>query len=382
MTFDKKNIRLILFVIFISTLFFWGLQHFKTVADSIMVFFGILTPFIMGGAIAFIINVPMRQIEKHLFNKKTKFQKLKRPVAYILTLLSVIAVLALALFVIIPEIVNTIETMSQQVPGTFNAVKKFIDNLVKSAPETAEIIKGLNLNFDELTKQAISILQNSASGLLNISVGLVSKIVGGTVNFIIGFIFSIYLLFQKEKLSRQAKQVLYALAPTNVADKTVYVMKMANSTFAKFISGQGLEALIIGGMFFIAMSLLRFPYALLVSVLIALTSLIPIIGAFIGCIIGALLILMINPFRALLFVMLFFVLQQIEGNLIYPHVVGGSIGLPSIWVLFAVTVGGGLFGVVGMLIFIPLCSIFYTLFTDLVFDRLKERKISPQKWET
>lgn len=381
MTFDKKNVKTILFFIFSAVILFWGLQRIGKLWSGLVAVTEIIKPFLLGGAIAFIVNVPMRNIENFLFRKNKKLKKLKRPVAYLLTIVCLLVVLALALFVIIPEIAKTINMLAQQVPVAYGAVKKYIDNLMVSAPEIAKTLKALNINLDEFSKHLISIMQNSASSLLNMSVSFVGGFIGGTVSFVIGFVFSIYLLFQKEKLARQAKQVFYAILPSGVADRLIYVLKMSGETFSKFISGQCLEAVILGVMFFVVMTIFRFQYALLISVLIALTALIPIIGAFIGCIIGAFLLLIVNPLQALLFVIVFLVLQQVEGNLIYPYVVGGSIGLPSIWVLVAVTVGGGFFGVVGVLIFIPLSSVFYSLFREFVMEQLEEKKIPSSKWK-
>ena len=211
--------------------------------------------------------------------------------------------------------------------------------------------------------------------------GLIGGVVSGVSTFVIGLIFSFYLLMQKEKLARQGRQVLYALLPERKADHALDILRLSSRTFSSFLSGQCLEAVILGTLFVIAMTIFRMPYALLVGVLIALTALIPIVGAFIGCAVGAILIAITDPWKALMFIVLFLVLQQIEGNLIYPHVVGSSVGLPSIWVLAAVTLGGNLMGIVGMLFFIPLCSVLYALFRGYVQKRLVEKKVPARKWK-
>ena len=208
-----------------------------------------------------------------------------------------------------------------------------------------------------------------------------SNIIGALVSFFIGFVFAVYILMAKEKLAGQGRQILYAFLKEQTADKVLYVLGLSSKTFSKFISGQCLEACILGLMFFVTMTIFGLPYAMLISVLIAFTALIPMVGAFIGCAIGVLLILMVSPLKALIFLAMFLVLQQIEGNLIYPHVVGGSIGLPSIWVLVAITVGGNLMGVAGMIIFIPICSVLYALFRLYVKNRLAENNVSPEKWQ-
>ena len=194
-------------------------------------------------------------------------------------------------------------------------------------------------------------------------------VVSGVSTFVIGLIFSFYILLQKERLARQGRQVLYALLPESWADKTLEVLRLSGRTFSSFLSGQCVEAVILGALFVAAMTVFRMPYALLVGVLIALTALIPVVGAFIGCVVGALLIAVTNPWQAVGFVVLFLVIQQIEGNLIYPHVVGSSVGLPSIWVLAAVTIGGGVLGIAGMLLAVPLAAACYQMLRDDVSRR-------------
>ena len=207
-----------------------------------------------------------------------------------------------------------------------------------------------------------------------------SGIIGGVTNFVIAFIFSIYLILQKEKLGSHVKQTLYAILSEKHADLLVYVGRLSNKIFSSFLSGQCIEAVILGTMFFVTLSIFRLPYAVLIGVVIAITALIPIFGAFIGCAVGAYLIVMVDPMQALWFLIIFIILQQLEGNLIYPYVVGGSIGLPSLWVLFAVTVGASLFGVAGILLFIPLCSVLYSLFRDFIKNRLKKKSVNQWKW--
>ena len=244
-----------------------------------------------------------------------------------------------------------------------------------SPKEEEEYIKGINIDWSALLQSVASFLTDGTKGVISGGIDAVSGIISGVTTFFIGFVFSIYVLFQKETLVRQLKKVMYALMPEQTNKKILEVMHIADTTFSNFLSGQCLEACILGSMFVISMTILRMPYAVLIGVLIAVTALIPIVGAFIGCIVGALLICMSNPLQALAFIILFLVLQQIEGNLIYPHVVGSSVGLPGIWVLVAVTVGGSLFGVAGMLTFIPLCSVAYALFRVYINRKADEKSV-------
>ena len=222
---------------------------------------------------------------------------------------------------------------------------------------------------------------SGAGSVFSYTMSATMMVINGVMTFFIAFVFAIYILIQKETLGRQFMKVCNALLPKKAVEKITHICALSHRTFSRFITGQCLEALILGSMFFVSMAVLRLPYALLIGVLIAFTALIPMVGAFIGCGVGAFLILMVNPMQALFFIGLFLVLQQIEGNLIYPHVVGNSVGLPSIWVLFAVTVGGKLMGIAGMLIFIPLTSVLYSLFRDWINQKasLKAKQKQPRK---
>ena len=221
----------------------------------------------------------------------------------------------------------------------------------------------------------MGMLGNGAGNVMNTTFNAVSNLVGGVGKFFIAFSFACYVLFQKEKLHVQVRKVFFAFIPKRKAEAALEICSLTYKIFSNFLTGQCLEAIILGCMFVVTMTILRMPYALLIGIIIAFTALIPIFGAFIGCALGAFMIFMVNPRQAVVFVIMFLVLQQIEGNLIYPHVVGNSVGLPSIWVLAAVSVGGNLMGVVGMLIFIPIVSVIYTLFREIVYLELKKHKI-------
>ena len=228
-----------------------------------------------------------------------------------------------------------------------------------------KLVDQVQFNPDQAIKWGISLLGNGAGNMMNITMSAVGSIVSGLAAFFVAFSFACYVLFQKETLQVQIRKVFFAFLPKEKADAFLKVCSLTYQTFANFLTG----------MFVVILSILRMPYALLIGILIAFTALIPIFGAFIGCAVGSFLIFMVNPKQAILFIIVFLVLQQIEGNLIYPHVVGESVGLPSIWVLAAVTIGGNLMGIVGMLVFIPLLSVFYTIFREFVYLRLKKKHI-------
>ncbi len=381
MELSKQTRRHLVEIAAAVVLLYCGIEHFDVVIAAFRFVTGLLAPFLIGGAIAFILNVPMKRIEKCLFVKNKKREKLKRPLAYLLTLVCVIGVIALALVVVIPELGNTVKLLITQIPAAFSGMQEWLDAVPEKWPWLGPAIEDLNIDWSSISEAAVGFVQSVASGIVSSGVGVFSGIVNGVTTFVIGFTFSIYVLFQKEKLAAQGKQVMYALFPDRITERVLSVAGLSNQIFSSFLSGQCVEAVVLGTMFVISMTIFRMPYAMLTGIVIALTALIPIFGAFIGCVVGILLIVMVSPVQAVWFLVLFLVLQQVEGNLIYPHVVGGSVGLPSIWVLAAVTLGGNLFGILGIILFIPLCSVIYALFRDFIKQRLKERKVPADKWK-
>ena len=381
MEWNKQNIRSLLLVICGGVAFYVALQNLGAVVLGLRWLMGILSPFLLGGTIAFILNVPMRAIERQLFPRKRRGGKLRRPLALVLTLLAVIGVLTLAVCVIGPGVGDASRSVVEQIPTAMERLEEQLTLLETYLPQLEAFIVDLNVDWTALSQKMIALAKGWGGNLISTGGGLIGGVVSGVSTFVIGLIFSFYLLMQKEKLARQGRQVLYALLPERKADHALDILRLASRTFSSFLSGQCLEAVILGTLFVIAMTIFRMPYALLVGVLIALTALIPIVGAFIGCAVGAILIAITDPWKALMFIVLFLVLQQIEGNLIYPHVVGSSVGLASIWVLAAVTLGGNLMGIVGMLFFIPLCSVLYALFRGYVQKRLVEKKVPARKWK-
>lgn len=333
-------------------------------------------PFILGAAIAFVLNVPMRRIESSLSHVLKKGSRLLRPVSMALSILLVAGVLFLVMFVVAPQLVRTLLGLQSSIPVFFGEVRQWLEQLFAENPQILINMEQIQIDWQQLFNDSLKFLKNGAGSMLDTTFSAAISIVNGMSTFLIGFIFSIYILLQKEKLIRQIKKLLAAFLPERTVEGIVRIAALTSRTFSNFFTGQCMEAVILGSMFFIVLVVLRLPYALLIGVLIAFTALIPVFGAFIGWAVGAFLMLIISPMDTLLFSVVFFTLQQIEGNMIYPHVVGNSVGLPSIWVLVAVTLGGSMMGVVGMLIFIPLCSVLYTLLRDTVNERLKRRKLS------
>ena len=379
MNLNKENMRKLRELILFTVIILIALWNYRLLFEWAGAAFRIILPFLLGGGIAFILNIPMSFLEEKIFGNrhlkdKKIVKKLARPVSLILTLAIVIGVVVLVMFVVIPELTRTVISLGRTIQTFIPEAQEFLEEIFTDNKEIGAWLAELNLDVDKLTDQAVSFFQNGAGDILNSTMSAIGSIVSGVTTFVIAFVFSCYVLLQKEKLSVQVKKVVYAFFPERRCEWLFEVAGLASKAFSSFFTGQCVEALILGCMFFIVMSILNMPYTLLVSVLIAFTALIPIFGAFIGCFVGAFLILMVDPMKMLVFVVTFLILQQIEGNLIYPKVVGSSVGLPSIWVLAAVSIGGSLMGIVGMLIFIPIVSVVYTLFKASVYKHLRKKR--------
>lgn len=379
MELSQATVKRIRELIVFAALVVVALWKYEVVWKILVFAWKILFPFVLGGAIAFVINVPMSFLEKKMFSDKEmrggKKQKLARPLSLITTLLLVVAVIVLVLFGLIPQLGETFSNLGSNIAAFLPKMRSWVGTFTHENEEIMMLVNQIQFEPDQIISWALGFLGNGAENVMSTTVNAVSTVVSGFTTFFIAFSFACYMLFQKEKLHLQSRKVLFAFCRRGRAEAVLEVCSLAYKTFSSFLTGQCVEALILGTMFVATMSLLRLPYALLVGIVIAFTALIPVFGAFIGCALGTLMIFIASPKQAIIFVVLFFVLQQIEGNFIYPHVVGGSVGLPSIWVLAAVSVGGSLMGIAGMLIFIPLVSVVYALFREVVYLKLKKQGI-------
>lgn len=378
MQLDRKTIRTILLMVSFCIVLFWALHNPAVVGGMLGRVWRLASPFVMGASLAFILNVPMAAIEKKLPKKVTRF---RRPAALALTLLAVLAVLALVLLLVIPQLTRTIASIGARLPDFWADAQVWLADMMVRYPVLQEWVStSLITDWQGALSAAADWVKNGGFALVGDAATAATGIVMSFVNFFIGLVFALYLLACKETLTRQAKMLLFAWAPAEKAEKAVEVARLTSRTFSKFLSGQCLEACILGGLFAVGMLLCRMPYVTLVSVLVAVTALIPVFGAFIGCFVGAFLILVQNPIQAVWFVVLFLCIQQIEGNLIYPKVVGNSVGLPGIWVLMAVTLGGSTMGVLGMLVMIPACSVAYSLLRTATRRKLREKGVEREKY--
>lgn len=378
---NKKTLKSIFALVVAGIVIYWLLHETERARAVYDLIKGILSPFMIGAGIAFVLNVPMRAYEGVL--KGIKKEKLRRLVAVILTFVSVALVLTVVFLLLIPQIITTVESLVPTLQSFIGNIDTKVRQLLADYPEVTDwIVENTdmeNLDLASIAKQALSVLKNSFTMIVGGAFSAIGSVAGALIDIVIALVFAVYALFQKETLARQGRKLLYAFLPEKIADNIVRVLRLSNATFSNFLSGQCVEVCILGCMFAIGMSILRMPYIPLICVLIAITAFVPYVGSIIGCSVGAFLILVTNPMQAVWFVVLFLVIQPVENNMIYPKVVGESVGLSGMWVLVAIAVGGELIGVAGMLLMIPVASVIYTLLQEYTNKRLATVDIDPEK---
>ena len=358
-------------LVLVAILSYWGINNLDKITSFLTNIYNVLFPFILGGVIAFILNIPMSFIEKKLKNNFNLKKNFIRGISIMLSLLLFSIVVLFVAFLLVPELIENIQLLISNVPILFENVENFAIELLDKYPDIQLQIKDFFNNSGNLGNILTSVLNY----FLNGAIGFIGNFISGMVTIFTALVFSIYMLSQKEYLVRVSKKIIYAITSKEKADKCVDIGNLANKTFSKFISGQCVEAIILGSIIFVVCSILRFPYALVISVLTSITALIPIFGAIIAMCVGAILIGINSPLQAILFIAVYQIVQQIENNFIYPKVVGKSVGLSPMWTLLAISVGGSLFGIVGMILGLPLASVIYVLVKEIINNKLNEKKI-------
>ena len=364
----KKIGKWIIGIVAVCIVIFLGLQNIDAVANATSWCMGLISPLILGFAFALILNVPMSFFESHLWakTKKKGLQKLRRPIAFIISLVVIIGILVGVVWLVIPELIEALKVIVQSVINYINQLSAM------SEAELAELPFGnalLSVDWDKLLDGLQSWLKNQGGNIVNTAVGTVGSLVGGIFDFFISFVFAIYILFSKDTLKKQASRLILVWLPKNFGEWSIHAVSVLGKNFKNFVSGQSLEAVILGVLCMLGMLIFGFPYAPMVGALVGVTALIPVVGGFIGAGVGAFMILTVDPLKAVLFLVFIIVLQQIEGNLIYPRVMGSRVNLPGMWILAAVTVGGGIAGPVGMLLAVPLASTIYVLVREATQNR-------------
>lgn len=381
MELDKKQIKTLILGVMGCIVLYWVLNDMERVKSILSAGLMIAQPFLVGACIAFILNVPMRAIERQV--KKIPNLPADRTISILLTLTVVGLVVTLVFQLLIPQVRETAEIIAQQLPPFIERMEGMIRRFLEENPqiqqwlwENTDLEK---LDWGALAQQGIDLVGETLGKVLGNTVGLVKSFISSIWSIIVSVIFSLYCLSNKEQLSRQGRRLLYSLLPERWSDEIIRIGRLSNSTFSNFFAGQCIEVMILGCMFAVVMTILKMPYVPLVSVLVAVTAFVPIVGAWIGCVLGAFFIMVNDPMQALAFVVMFLILQQVENNLIYPRVVGTSVGLPSMWTLVAVSIGADIMGVAGMVLMIPVCSVLYTLLREFTADRVRIKGIDPDK---
>ncbi len=370
----EKNKKPIMELILFTVIVIFAFINISYIWIFIKYVIKIFMPFIIGAMMAFVLNVLLNVVENKIFKKlnqkNTKtWQKIKRPISLVTTFIMIIALIALILGLIIPQLKNTVELFTEN----FDSYKTESVELLEKVGIKQENINELNKNLENIKEEVTNYVNENKNEIMQTTVGVATSVFGTITSIVLGIVFAIYILLKKEDLTRQFKKLTKAYLPEKKQKTLEEISSLSNKTFGNFVSGQCLEALIIGILCFIGMLILQIPYAATISVLVGFTALIPVFGAFIGTAVGAFLILMVDPGKALIFIIFIIILQQLEGNLIYPKVVGNSVGLPGIWVMVAVTVGASIAGILGMLLSVPICSILYSIVRTKVNNRIDQK---------
>ncbi len=389
MELNKENVKKIIMILAAAFLMLWAVINYQKVFTFAKYLLILLNPLIIGIAIAFILNVCVRSIESRLFRPLDAhlgriWNKARRPLSILLSIAFVTGIIVIITTMIVPEIRNAGKMLITEFPGYWNNLQNMINDLTARFNLEDIVLPSLDINDENVSETLKKLMHsdisdkvfNTALDMTTSVIGVTASVITVTFNSIMGMVFAVYILFRKEILARQAKQIAYAYLPRKAADEALYIARLSNTMFSKFVTGQCTEAVIIGVLCFLGMTIFKMPYAPMISVLVGFTALIPVFGAFIGTAIGAFLILMISPVKAFWFIIFIIVLQQVEGDLIYPKVVGSSIGLPGIWVMLAVIVGGSSGGVLGMLVSVPISSVLYCLIGRSAKGRLEKRNIT------
>lgn len=379
MELNSKNIKKILFIILFGVVAFAAFQNFGRVLDTLQWFFWLFSPVITALCIAFVLNVLLSALETRVFkfmdNSKRRFvKKSKRPLCIVLTYLIAFAIIVLIIAVVIPDITATVVSLAERLPSFMNEAKVWIEDTLEKFNLSQDLVPNIEINWSGVGSTLKDILISNSNRIFGDTVNITTSVISGVYNTVFSLLISIYILAQKERIGRFIKRFMKAFLPEKAAHTIFYVADKTYTSFSRFISGQLTEAVILGVLCFIGMTIFRFPNAAVISIFIGAAALVPIVGATIGAILGFLLIVIVSPIKALLFIVFFIVLQQLEGSLIYPKVVGKSVGLPGVIVVCAVLVGGNIGGILGALISVPTCAVLYVLLREAISKRLSAEK--------
>lgn len=377
---EKQDIKRYIFIAFLAIMVCVTVQNFSVCTQLFALLLSSLKSLFIGFSMAYIFNIIMNFLEKHLFSKKCTgiVAKIRRPTCIICTLAIIISIIILVIRIIVPEMVTAFGVLYDEIPSSFTTARDYVTLKLKEYPDIQKEISSLEFDWTKIAEKASKILTSGLAGILSSAMGIIGGLTSTITNIVLGIIFAIYFLFRKDKLLGDINRIRRAYFNKNFNRKSTIVLKTANETFQSFFVGQFIEAVILGSLCFIGMMILKLPYAAMSGTLVGVTALIPIVGAFIGAGVSSFIILTVSPAKALIFLIFLIILQQVEGNIIYPKVVGTSVGLPSLWTLAAVTIGGGLFGVLGMILGVPLAGTIYKLSFKVLEKKESELGITPE----
>ncbi len=380
MELNSKNIRKILLIIFFGTLIFSSIQHLGILASALARVVDIFSPIIAALCIAFVLNILLTALETKIFKfmdkaKKPFISKLKRPICLILTYLLALGLVSVLILVIIPDIIETITYLAEKMPAFVMDAKNWTEGLLHRFNLEQANIPDITINWKSAANTIISWISGSSDKIVNSAVNITTSVFAGVFDTIFSLVISVYVLAQKEKIGEFVKRTLNAFLKPKTTGFIYHISSKSYDLFSRFIGGQLTEAFILGVLCFVGMSVFRFPNALIISVFVAVTALVPVVGSTVGALIGFLLIVITDPLKAVLFVIFLIILQQVEGNLIYPKVVGKAVGLPGVLVVSAVLVGGNIGGVLGTLLAVPTVAVFYALLREMIEFSNKDKDL-------
>ncbi len=387
MEFNRKNMLRVFFLAACIILFYLAFQHLDIVFGFLNWLVGVMTPFIIAGCLIFFLNVPLKAIERHLFRPKngkpvSKIkEKARRPIAIVLSIAIFLAVIVIFLVIIIPEIGKSLARIAENIPRTLENIQNWLTDVGEQENYFSQLINGLEIDWKSITTNVVNFLKDNSATLVTSAFSVVSSLISTLVNVVLGFVIAIYVLMRKEKISSDMKKLIYATLPIKVADFIVEVGHITNKSFYNSITGQMIECLIIGTLTALGMTILGLPYAALGGVVVAVLSWVPMFGIYIGTGVVCLLLLTEDPIQALWFFIFMVCLQQVEGNFIYPRVVGSKIGLPPFIIISAIILFGSFFGLIGILVSAPVTFVLYTLARRFVYRRIEARDIPSEKYQ-
>lgn len=380
---DQKTKKMLFQLVAFALILGAALLYFKDVFGWVSWVWEIFLPLIFGCCIAFILNLPMNWLETKVYTKerfKGKAAGARRPLAILTTVLILLLIVVGVIWVIVPQLSNSLKMLGESIPGTITKLTIWLDELAVKYPQLQGTVDSITGSSAEVGQNLTDYLKNGLGETLTTTYTAAMSVLGQVLTFFIGFMFSFYILGAKEKLGRQNRELLYSMFSEKTANRILYICHLTYNSFQAFVYGQCMEALVLFAMYVAVALIFRLPYSMMIAVMIGVLSLIPLFGAWIGWGIGCILIATVNPAQVITFSLIFFIISQIEGNFIYPNIVGTRMDFPGIWVLAAVTVGGNMMGIIGMIIAVPIAAVVYTLIKIWKNNRLADKNIPPETY--